>query len=198
MKYNCHINTEIWASIKSIKYLFKYVYKVHDCANIEIRKKVPDGTVQLNRDKVRSYLDARYVCALETIWRIFEFKMHDISHAIIRLAVHLPEEQIVYFQQGKEMEALESASSKETMLTAWFKLNLRNTSAKQYLYSDIPEHYVFDKETNSRQPRKMKIISRMYTVSPNDAERYYLRLLLQHVKGATSFQYLRTVENKVF
>jgi len=38
----------------------------------------------------------------------------------------------------------------------------------------------------------------MYTVSLNDAERYYLRLLLLHVKGATSFQYLRTVENKVF
>jgi hypothetical protein len=98
--------------------------------------------------------------------------MHDISHAIIRLAVHLPEEQIVYFEQGKEIEALEAASPKETTLTAWFKLNLRDSSARQYLYTDIPGHYVF--ELNSWQTRKkqMNIISRMYTVSLNEAERY--------------------------
>jgi hypothetical protein len=100
--------------------------------------------------------------------------MYDISHAIIRLAVHLPEEQIVYFEQGKEIEAFEAASPKETTLTAWFNLNLRDSSARQYLYTDIPGHYVFDKKLNSWQPRKkqMNIISRMYTVSLNEAERY--------------------------
>jgi hypothetical protein len=48
--------------------------------------------------------------------------MHDISHAIIRLAVHLPDEQAVYFQPGGEQVALEAASSKEITLTAWFKI----------------------------------------------------------------------------
>ncbi len=61
----------------------------------------------MNRDEVQSFLDARYVSAPKTVWRIFEFKMHEISHAIIRLAVHLPEEQAVNFQPGQEQEALE-------------------------------------------------------------------------------------------
>jgi hypothetical protein len=37
LKFNCHINVEVCASVKSVKYLFKYVYKGHDCANIEIK-----------------------------------------------------------------------------------------------------------------------------------------------------------------
>ncbi len=92
LKYNCHINVEICASIKSIKCLFEYVYKGHDCAIVEFREKIADGKEQGNRDEVRSFLDARYVSAPEAIWRIFEFKLHDISQANIRLAVHLPEE----------------------------------------------------------------------------------------------------------
>jgi hypothetical protein len=76
------------------------VYKGHDCANIEFRELLADGNEQVNRDEVRSFLDARYVSAPEAIWRIFEFKMHDISHAIIRLAVHLPDEQAAYFKHG--------------------------------------------------------------------------------------------------
>jgi hypothetical protein len=199
-KYNCHINLEICASIKSIKYLFKYVYKGHDCANIEFREKPTNGTEQVNRDEVKSYLDARYVSAPEAIWRIFEFKMHDISHAVIRLAVHLPNEQAVYFKEGKEEEALEAALTKETTLTAWFKLNEVNESANKYLYTEIPEHYVFHRDSGSWQPRlrQSRVISRMYTVSLNDPERYYLRLLLLHVRGAKSFEDLKTVDNVTF
>lgn len=39
------------------------------------------------------------------------------------------------------------------------------------------------------------VIGRMYTVSPVDIERFYLRLLLLHVPGATSFEYLRSVDD---
>ena len=37
------------------------------------------------------------------------------------------------------------------------------------------------------------ILSRMYLVNPKDRQRYFIRLLLLHVKGATSFENLRTV-----
>ena len=42
-----------------------------------------------------------------------------------------------------------------------------------------------------------RIISRMYSVSPADAERFHLRLLLLHVPGATSFTDLLTVDGEV-
>lgn len=39
-------------------------------------------------------------------------------------------------------------------------------------------------------------LGRVYTVHPNNAECYYLRLLLHNVKGPTSFEYLRTIQNE--
>uniref|UniRef100_UPI00358F6195 uncharacterized protein n=1 Tax=Myxine glutinosa TaxID=7769 RepID=UPI00358F6195 len=81
-KYRAHINIEVCASIKSIKNLFKYVYKGHDCASIEIRER---GRVEV--DEVKTYLGCRCVSAPEAAWRLMEFEMHKQSHSITRLAV---------------------------------------------------------------------------------------------------------------
>jgi len=37
-------------------------------------------------------------------------------------------------------------------------------------------------------------IGRMYYAHPTSSERYYLRMLLNYVKGATSYEHLRTVD----
>ena len=44
---------------------------------------------------------------------------------------------------------------------------------------------------------KKPILSRMYLVNPKDQQWYFIRLLLLHVKGATSFENLRTVKGAV-
>jgi hypothetical protein len=36
LKYNCHINVEVCTSIQAVKYLFKYVYKGHDRAAVQV------------------------------------------------------------------------------------------------------------------------------------------------------------------
>ncbi len=51
-KYRCHINVECIASIKAIKYIYKYVYKGHDRTTMEF------GNCE---DEVKMYLDACYV-----------------------------------------------------------------------------------------------------------------------------------------
>src|SRR5665811_743883 len=78
LKYNCHINVEICGTVKSVKYLFKYVYKGHDCANIVLRE---ENTYVHN--EVTSHIDSRYVSAPEAVWRLFGFKMHDQSHTCL-------------------------------------------------------------------------------------------------------------------
>ena len=57
-------------------------------------------------------------------------------------------------------------------------------------------HSTFDeklKTCNKRKKTKKPILCRMYLVNPKDRQRYFIRLLLLHVKGATSFENLRTV-----
>ncbi len=51
-------------------------------------------------DEITSQLDARYVSAPEATWRIFHFPLSHRSHNIIRLAVHLPREESVFFYAG--------------------------------------------------------------------------------------------------
>lgn len=63
-----------------------------------------------------------------------------------------------------------------------------------FLYTDIPYHYVYDKkETRWKLCKKggEKIISRLYTVSIKDIEKFYLHVLLLHVTGAKCFEDLR-------
>ena len=55
-KFRAHINIEACVTVKSVKYLFKYVYKGHDCANMEMV--VEDGEAL---DEIKTYLNCRYV-----------------------------------------------------------------------------------------------------------------------------------------
>ena len=142
----------------------------------------------------------RYVSAPEAMWRLSEYRMHEQSHTIVRLSVHLPEQQRVYFRPGEEAEAIERESSRRTHLTAWFRLNTEDPTARQLLYTEVPLHYVFrdrDKKWVPRQRGGDRIISRMYSVSPADAEKFHLRLLLLHVPGARSFEEVKTVDGVV-
>lgn len=96
---------------------------------------------------------------------------------------------------------MERAAQRYTQLTAWFLLNEADPNARQLLYSDIAYHYVFDKTTTLWKPRQRgatNIIPRMYSVSPRDDERFYLRLLLLHVKGARSFEDLRSIDGTMY
>ncbi|XP_036146775.1 uncharacterized protein LOC118646933 [Monomorium pharaonis] len=165
-----------------------------DCAAIEVKK--GDGTKLIRIDEVNSYLNARYISTPEAMWRLNGYDLFMKSHTIIRLAVHLPNCQMVYFQEGKEEEAANREINRNTTLTAWFKLNQADENALQMRYTDIPYHYVYDKkETKWKQRvnRGEKIISRLYTVGIKDTERFYLRLLLLHVTGAKNFEDIKTI-----
>ena len=193
-KYNAHINLEACMTVHAVKYLYKYLYKGHDCATVEINER-------LDHDEVKTFVDARYVSAPEASWRLFSFKLHDKSHVIFRLAVHLPAQEMVYFHEGEEQAAAERAENRHTHLTAWFKLNRENPDANQYLYQEIPHHFTFDqnrKEWKVRRRNSNKIISRMYASHPKENERFFLRMLLLHVPGATSFQHLQTYNGEVY
>ena len=49
------------------------------------------------------------------------------------------------------------------------------------------------KRWDQRKQGGDKIISRMYSVSPKEGERFYLRMLLLHVPGARNYDDLKTI-----
>ena len=57
--FNCHINVKVVYSVKSVKYLYKYVYKGHDAANIIVEESNNERLI--NNDDVRSFIETRYV-----------------------------------------------------------------------------------------------------------------------------------------
>jgi hypothetical protein len=88
LKYDCHINVEVCSSIKSIKYLYKYVYKGPDRVAMEVHR----GT---NMDEIQQFVDARWICAPEALWRIFKFTLYKLYPSVERLQIHLPNHQQV-------------------------------------------------------------------------------------------------------
>jgi len=75
--FRAHINVEICSSVRSIKYIYKYVYKSHDCCNIQI---AAENDI-LNYDEI----NARYIGPSEAAWRMFAYPMHDQSHTVVRV-----------------------------------------------------------------------------------------------------------------
>ena len=104
-RFNCHINVEVTTGIHCVKYIYKYVYKGHD------RITVTMGALEEPpvRDETREYVDSCYVSPPEAMWRLLSNNMHKHSPPVIRLQVHLPDQQRVLFQHDA---ALPQVSSK--------------------------------------------------------------------------------------
>jgi hypothetical protein len=122
--------------------------------------------------------------------------MHKQHPSITRLAVHLKNEQLCYYEEDEDNVEKILERSNQTTLTEWFKTNTNCVETRNLKYIDFTDKYTWNKPSKQWTKRKQGIqFSRMYFVSPDAGERYFLRLLLTHVCGATSFEFLRTVDN---
>ena len=120
LKFGAHINVEAISGVGYLKYMHKYVHKGYDAAEVSV-----------TNDEIQTFLNCRYVSAPEAAFRLCEFPMHKKSHKVMRLSIHLPNKQSVYFKKGDEAAAVTRALNKDTHLTAWFKVNLLLRSASQ-------------------------------------------------------------------
>jgi hypothetical protein len=136
-KYDTHINVEVCNNIRAIKYLFKYVYKGHDRATIEIshhNDNAIEGNV-VEVDEIKKYLDCRYVSALEAAWCIFKFDMHERFPTVERLQYHLPNQQMVLFDDDDDVHEVAAQSTiSRTMLMEWFKTNQESKVARSLTF----------------------------------------------------------------
>lgn len=212
--FKAHINVESCMSVKSIKYICKYVNKGSDMAVFGLsRQNEANAPNQPNApniriDEIDQFQMGRYISSNEAVWRILGFSIHERYPTVQHLSVHLENGQRVYFTEQNAQQRAEQP--RNTTLTAFFRLCETDEFARMLLYHEVPRYYTWNASRNEFQRRKQgaavpgqagirasDALGRVYTVHPNNAECFFLRMLLHEVRGPTSFQAIKTVDGEV-
>ena len=84
--------------------------------------------------------------------------------------------------------------------TAWFNLNETNECARQFVYINIPNYFLFDliRKIWIKRRNFSKAIGRVVSVSRKDVERFHSKLILRRIKGATCFNDLKFYEGVTY
>ncbi|KAK9049401.1 hypothetical protein SSX86_031630 [Deinandra increscens subsp. villosa] len=194
-KYQSHINVEWCNKGNAIKYLFKYINKGPDRTTCYLdNPESPDQPVKVVNE-IDRYYDCRYVSACEASWRIYSFEVHYRYPSVMRLPFYLPEHQQVVFNGDDDIDdVLNKPSVTSSMFLSWMKCNEIYQEARDLNYVQFPTKFVWKSNDRCWKPRKQGIsIGRIHTVSPALGEAYYLRILLNKVKGPTCFEDIRTI-----
>ncbi|KAF8083384.1 hypothetical protein N665_0776s0009 [Sinapis alba] len=227
LAYNAHINVEWCNQSRSIKYLFKYINKGQDRVTGTINQKINKETsgadctqhgnlqnstsiprgVDINEadaaeqevDEIKNYFEARYISACESSWRLFAFPTQYRSTPVEKLTFHLEGEQPVIYKDGDTVESvLARAHSCKTMFLAWFDCCEMYPEAREMTYPEIPNKFVYDGKLKVWNRRKKGFaIGRLAHVSPSSGPLYFLRVLINKVKGPRSYAEIKTVNGIV-
>jgi len=193
--YNAHINVEVCARAAAVKYLFKYIYKGQDRA-----------IVQFEQDEIKQFINARYLSPSEALWHLFGFSMHECHPAVVRLPVHEQNNQRVVFPAAGGLQMLQHIlrRAERTMLLQYFAVSevraRRNLSPVSYV--DIPSLYSWNTSermwVERQQQQRFTTIGRMSWIPVSAGEQFFLRSLLLATPGATSYDFLRTVNGHLY
>jgi hypothetical protein len=188
VKYQAHINVEVCNRSLSIKYLFKYINKGNDQA-----------TTMIENDEIKRYLECTYMSAYDACWRIFQYEMHFREPCVERLPFHLENEQQVIFSDSTDLTKIVSKERTGiTKFTQWMQTNKECEEARELTYAQFPSKWVWKRAQLKWSKRKKgRSVGRIYYAHPASGEKYYMRMLLNVVKGCTSFEQIRTVNGVV-
>lgn len=194
LRYNAHINVEWCNQTRSIKYLFKYVNKGHDRVTVGFYNG-KEGSSDVV-DEIKLYYDCRYLSACEAAWRIFSFDINYRTPSVERLTFHLENEQHVIYGDNDPLEdVVRRKSIHQTKFWAWMHANKVYPEAKSLTYNEFPTKFVWKADKHRWSPRKVGFaIGRLHFVPPGTGELFYLRTLLNYIRGPTSYADLKTVD----
>jgi hypothetical protein len=92
--FNAHINIEVSVDIRSVKYLFKYIYKGHD----HVVAMIVSPT-----NEIQQYIDVWYLSVAERVDSLFSFKKHTEWSHVIWLVVHLLGHHNIIFNENEDL-----------------------------------------------------------------------------------------------
>ncbi len=67
-------------------------------------------------DEIKKYFNYRYVFVSEAVWRIFKFDMHERFPTVERLQYHLPNQQMVLFDDNNDVRKMAIRSTISRMM----------------------------------------------------------------------------------
>lgn len=180
---------------RSIKYLFKYVNKGHDRVDAVFCDRA-NSSDSKRVDKINMYCDCRYRSPYEATWRIFKFLIHHTKPSVERLYFHLPGNYRVIFSDDDSIDdVINRPTIKESIFLSWFKANKKFFEARELTYAEFSLKFVWKQQSKRWERKKTSTFSigRIFFVQPELGEQYYLRLLLNIVKGPTSYEDIKRI-----
>nr|XP_043619656.1 uncharacterized protein LOC122591453 [Erigeron canadensis] len=145
-----------------------------------------------------------------TVWRILNFPIHQRHPPVQILAVHLEGKQTVSFRASQRLSnVVRNPALALTTLTEWLANNRRELASNipreqtglDLNYTQYPSQYTWHGNTKSwirRGTNRVASVSRLVYVHPTCGNLFYLRLLLTHQVGCTSFEDIRTVSGVTY
>ena len=191
----------------AVKYLFKYITKGVDKATIVIEKgpeasKHTQDSVSTKRprDEIQEYLECRYVSACEATWRTFSFHIHQRKPAVQKLIIHLPGQHHIRYRAKDDLrKVLSKEDIERTMFTAWMEKNIESEEARQLTYLEFPTKFTWNSESKIWSERQQGgMIGRIINIHPSSGQLYYLRILINKLRGPRSFEEILTFEGKIY
>ncbi|GKF00752.1 hypothetical protein Tco_0027675, partial [Tanacetum coccineum] len=165
--FYAHINVEYCGWTILIKYLFKYISKGKYRIAARISRNQSTAHDHTSRpqivvDKIKNYLDSRYISPHEACWRMLEFDIHYRQPAVQILSIHLQIMQRVVFRDKDKLDSVVvNTHSKKTTSTEWLYYNEWNTDGRHLTYLDFPSEFVWNstgKYWNRRRQKYMSLI----------------------------------------
>ncbi|XP_076881582.1 uncharacterized protein LOC143529741 [Bidens hawaiensis] len=151
-------------------------------------------------DKRDIIVNSRYLSACKAAWRIFAFDVHYMVPAVTRLPFHLPgQQQVIYGPEEDIEDVLTKTSNSVSMFTGRMEANRNYEHVKRLSYAEFPTQFVWKKTSPPKWVERQSgfAIGRIHAVPASFDEAYYLRILLNKVKGPKCFEDIRTVDGFV-
>ncbi|XP_071718447.1 uncharacterized protein [Rutidosis leptorrhynchoides] len=95
---------------------------------------------------------------------------------------------------------LNKPSVNYSMFLEWMNCNKKSEEARKLTYVEFPSKFCWQQDAKIWTRRKIGSgsVGRIHHVSPSSGELFYLRILLNKVRGPKSYEDIRTVNGKVY
>ena len=220
LRYNCHLNVEVCSTVKAVKYIYKYVYKGPDRAIFELNDQQCNNKEDENKkhDEIKRHINGRYISSTEGAWRMLRLSMDGMKPPVETLDYTITNDEKICFPGEDEEEAKQALyNARYHRLNAFFynnyqeKINKKPTKDKtgQYilspqsreiLYRNYPKYYRYTKKKQWKRRTNQQLeetVSSTPTLTRRNGEQYYMKLLLDRIRGPTCYRDLKVYPNNI-